>query len=137
LEDEMIDADSELRETVRIVSVSMADMVYGPAPRRTRYRLPTRAIFLAAFLGTSVGCATAPRPVEVETVGQLSASATHVVSQPVHATTDFAPAAAVADTGDDVPTGETSLDILHREAAQAGAVDVAAKTDGVTIGGAR
>lgn len=97
------------------------------------------ALVLAAVLAT-LGCATAPRPVavETETVGQLSASYHGITSAPVHASTDFAPAAAVAHTGDDAPTGKTSLDVLRAEvAAGAGDVAVTGKTDGVTPGTVR
>lgn len=124
--------------TTRIPRQSMSEMVYGTPPRR---RSPVKgAIAIGIFIGL-VGCASAPAPraVDVETVGTLTASDTHVAQAPVHATTDFAPAAAVADTGDDVPVqGKTSLDVLRSEvAAGGGDVAVAAKTDGVTMGGAQ
>lgn len=124
--------------TKRINIQTMAEMVY-PRPRRVRF--PARLVFVVALLSATVGCATS-RPAAVaepETVGNLSASYHSVAVAPVHASTDFAPAAAVADTGDDVPVqGKTSLDVLRAEVASgAGDVAVAAKADGVTVGGAR
>jgi hypothetical protein len=83
---------TDLLRTVKQPAISMRDLVYGkPVARSPRFRLPTRAIFLAAFLGTSIGCVTARPPVAdaPETVGALSASATHVYVQPVHADTDL------------------------------------------------
>jgi hypothetical protein len=73
----------DLLATKKLPVCTMRELVYGPAPRRPRYRLPTRAIFLAAFLGTSIGCATASRPVEVEAVGTLTASYHSVAVAPL------------------------------------------------------
>lgn len=91
---------------------------------------------LALFIGVLVGmmgCATAPRAPEVETVGNLTASTTHVATAPVHATTDlsvaYQPAGGDEDAAEPMKT-ETKPD-------EAALPDVAPKTDGVTTGAVR
>lgn len=124
--------DLDLTETTRIVNVPMATLVFGPAPRP---RFPARLVFVAAVFLASVGCATSGRPIQVEAVGELTASATHVSTAPLKH--DAPPEmGGVAGTDDDVQ-GDTSLDVLRREAEKAGAVDIAAKTDGVVVGEVR
>lgn len=131
---EYLPPESFTGRTVRVPRQSMSELVYGPAPRR---RSPVIGAIAIGILIGIVGCASAPRAVDVETVGTLTASETHVAQAPVHATTDFAPAAGVADTGDDIPQGASNVEVLHREAAASGVVEVAPKADGVTVGGAR
>lgn len=70
----------------------------------------------AAVIGAAIwgfaGCATAPKSIEVETVGQLNASQdnySNVYSKPVHATTDLAPSFGVVDTDEDVTTGPSAV----------------------------
>jgi hypothetical protein len=83
-----------------------------------------------AAMVIGIGCATTARPVEVETVGQLSASETHVAQAPVHATTDLTPGGFVAtesaedDAGMTVSSGPVETP------------DVAPKA-GLVMGGAR
>lgn len=77
-------------------------------------------LFAAAVIGALcglVGCATvAPKPPEVESVGTLTESATHVAQAPVHATSGMedgtwatpvkikpAPAIATAPAADETP----------------------------------
>lgn len=64
-----------------------------------------RRILVSALLGAlcgAVGCATvAPKPPEVESVGTLTESTTHVAQAPVHATTDLTPSYAPASADDD------------------------------------
>jgi len=137
----------DLTETRPIPVQSMAALVWGaPAPRRMR--LPTRVIFMAAVLGASMGCATARQASapDVEAVGALSASATHVYVAPVHATTDLTPGFQAIEGADDDAT-ETVTTVTRAPdasvAAGAGEADaselpeVAPKSDGVTLGGAR
>jgi len=88
-----------------------------------------------AVLGASTGCATAPRPVEVEVVGQLSASSTHVTVQALKhdAPPEFA---GVVDSGDDV--GEMVTTVVRAPDADADVTpEVAPKTDGVVTGEVR
>lgn len=124
--------EMDLTETTRIANLPMRDLVYGPAPRRVR--LPLRVIFVAAFLGATVGCATAPRPVTVEpeTVGTLSASYHGIASAPVHATTDFG-TPQVVDTDEDAP-GPV---VVSAPVEKVEAPEIAPKTDGVTTGAVR
>lgn len=70
----------DLTRTVRVPAITMHAMVYGAR---------ALAILALAFGLGSVGCATAPRPIEVEAVGQLDASPTHVTQAAVHADTDL------------------------------------------------
>lgn len=128
-----IDSEDELTgETRQIPFETMAALVY---PRPRRVRLPVKLIFVAAFLSTTIGCATASKPVavEVETVGQLSASYNSVATAPIHASTDLTPAFGAVDSGDD--TSSVATTVSTGEVVEAPAV--VAKTDGVTVGGAR
>jgi hypothetical protein len=84
--------EMDLGDTRRVPNQSMRAMVFGLA-----------ALALVATL-SGVGCATAPRSVEVETVGALSASTTHVYAAPVHATSDLAPVGFVVGGDDDAAT---------------------------------
>lgn len=123
---------SDLCVTKKLPAMTMAQLVYGvPAPRRPR--LPTRIIFVAALLGMTLGCATVRPVVEVETVGVLTASATHVTSQPVHATTDFGHAQ-IVETADDASEVATTV---ARAPEAAELPEVAPKTDGVKLGEVR
>jgi len=91
---------------------------------------------VVAVLSMTSGCATArPPAAPPETVGTLAPSYASIAVAPLKhdAPPDLG---GVAGTDDDAPA-TTSLDVLHQEAAQAGAVDVAPKTDGVTVGGGR
>lgn len=94
---------------------------------------------MAGLIIGLVGCqASHPAPAP-ESVGALAAGPS-VYSAPVHH--DEPPAlGGVAGTDDDEQStngqGDTSLDVLRREAEKAGAVEVAPKTDGVTTGEAR
>jgi hypothetical protein len=73
---------TDLLKTVKQPAISMKELVYG-APRPRRMRLPSRFIFIGILVGM-YGCATVPpRPTEAETVGALSASATHVYAAPL------------------------------------------------------
>lgn len=120
----------DLTRTVRVPAITMHAMVYGAR---------ALAVLALAFGLGVAGCATAPRPVEVESVGQLAASSSHVYSAAVHSTTDLTPAVGAVATDDDEPvtSASESLAILHREAAASGDVAVEAKADGVTTGGVR
>ncbi len=121
--------------TERIALETMRELVYGRPPRR---RLPTRLIFVAVVL-SMYGCATGSKPpaAEVETVGQLAPSYASIAVAPLKH--DAPPElGGVAGSDDDAPApADTSLDVLRREAAAGGAVDVAPKTDGVTPGTVR
>lgn len=77
-------SDEVTGATRRIDVQSMRDLIY-PRPAK-RIRLPLRLIFVAAVLSTSIGCATASKPVavEVESVGQLSASYASIATAPIH-----------------------------------------------------
>jgi len=78
------------------------------------------------FAFCSVGCAHGPAPMpQVESVGELS-SGPSVYSAPLK---HDAPSQLVdvADTGDDVPAGASSADILRDEAAKVGAVSATTK----------
>lgn len=126
----MFNNEADLTETARIANLPMRDLVYGPAPRRVR--LPLRLIFMAAFLGATIGCATAPKPVaEVETVGTLSASYHGIASAPIHASTDLTPSFGAVDTDEDAP--KTTEHVVG----DVEAPEIAPKTDGVTVGGVR
>jgi len=98
-------SDLEMTETIKIRTEPMAHLVWG-VPRPRRVRLPTRVIFMAAVLGASMGCATARQASapDVEAVGALSASATHVYVAPVHATTDLTPGFQAIEGADDDAT---------------------------------
>lgn len=130
---------SELTETRRINVQTMADLVYGPRPRRVR--LPMRIFFVAAFLGATMGCATVRRPTvaapEVETEGQLAAGPS-IWHAPTHASTDLAPAFQAVE-GDDSATANVTTVTRAPDAGEADAPlpDVAPKSDGVTTGEAR
>lgn len=91
----------EVTEATRRIPVqAMAALVY---PKGRRVRLPLRLIFVAAFLST-IGCATASKPVavEVETVGNLSASYHSIAVAPVKH--DAPPELdQVVDTDEDAP----------------------------------
>jgi hypothetical protein len=131
-----IEEPLDLTETHRIPAQSMQELVYGPAPRRSRFPLPRRLIFVAAIFGMNA-CATMSRPVAVdaETVGSLSASYHSVVVAPLKH--DAPPEmGGVAGSDDEMPT-TTALDVLRQEAAQMGAIDVATKTDGIKAGETR
>lgn len=130
----MFNNEADLTETTRIANLPIRDLVYGPAPRRVR--LPLRLIFVAAFLGTVVGCATASKPVTVEpeTVGTLSASYHGVTSAPVHASTDLTPSFGAVDSDADAPALTKSTDSVKSEVE---APEIAPKTDGVTTGTVR
>lgn len=141
---------SDLLETTRIPVQPMRELVYGcDEPRRLRRvvvasrpmavrkfrlklagladvrRLRGALIVLALVVGLgSIGCATAPRPVEVESVGQLSASSSHVYSAAVHATTDLAPSFGAVDTDEDVAVSTKTTDpVVGDVAADAPAVE--------------
>lgn len=74
---------------------------------------------LALALST-IACASAPRPMpEVETVGQLAASDSHVMTAAVHASTDLARGSFVA-SDDDAPVAAVAGEVVE-------APDVAAK----------
>jgi len=88
----------------------------------------TLILFLALAL-LPLACASAPRPPEVETVGQLAASETHVMSQPVHETTDLARGSFVASDADDAPVAAVVGEAVE-------APEVAAK-GGLVMGGVR
>ena len=95
--------DETTEATRRIPIQSMARLIYGP-PKRARVRLPHRWIFVAAFLGATVGCATTRPPVaaEVESVGQLAPSYASIATAPVHH--DAPPEMGqVIDTDEDAP----------------------------------
>ena len=129
------ESDETTGATRRIKIQSMRDLIY-PRPAK-RFPLPTRLIFVAALLASSLGCATGRPPAAdaPETVGQLSASYASIATAPIHH--DAPPElGGVAGTDDDAPT-TTSLDVLRAEAASAGAVDVAAKDQGLKAGEAR
>lgn len=91
----------DLLRTAKLPACTMADLVYGPRPRRVRF--PLRLIFVVAFCAT-IGCASQAKPVatEVESVGTLSASYASIATAPVHATTDFA-TPQVVDSDEDAP----------------------------------
>ncbi len=132
---------TDLLRTVKQPAISMRDLVYGkPVARSPRFRLPTRAIFLAAFLGTSIGCVTARPPVAdaPETVGALSASATHVYVAPMK---HDAPPELVGVIGSDDDSVTSTVTTVTRapDASADGAElpEVAPKTDGVTVGAPR
>jgi|SRR6185312_4008555 len=123
----------ELSDTRAIPRETMRALVFG-TPARRPVRFPSRLIFIAAVAMLSVGCATA-RPVEVEAVGQLSASATHVTVQALKhdAPPEFA---GVVDSGDDV--GEVVTTVVRAPDADADVTpEVAPKTDGVVTGSVR
>ena len=87
----------------------------------------------AATLGAAIwgfsGCATAPRPVDAETVGALSVSPTHVYAQPVHADTELTSSFGAVDTDEDAP-------VVAAAPAAVETPDIAPKA-GLTIGVAR
>jgi hypothetical protein len=112
--------------TVRVPRQSMKELVYGPPPRR---RSPIAgAIALGVLIGL-MGCASAPRAVDTETVGTLTASTTHVSTAAVHATTDFGHAELVTTDDDDAPAVAAPVVVELPE--------VATKTDGIVVGGGR
>lgn len=124
------DSDEVTGATRRIDIQSMRDLIY-PRPVK-RVRLPLRLIFVAAVLST-IGCATASKPVsvEAETVGQLSASYHSVAVAPVHAATDLTPAFGAVDSDEDAPV------TVVAPVEKVEAPEIAPKTDGVTTGSAR
>lgn len=132
----------EVTEATRRIPVqAMAAMVY---PKARRVRLPLRLIFVAAFLGATVGCVTGRPPAAdaPETVGALSASTSHVYTAPVHATTDFAPSFGAVggdDTATVTITTVTSADGGHDHGTDGGdeLPEIAPKADGVTTGAVR
>ena len=105
----------DMTETTPIPRQPMRELVFGMA--------------LAAVMASAAGCATAPRPVEVETVGALSASATHVYVQPVHADTVLTSSFGAVDTDEDAP-------VVAAAPAAVETPDVAPKA-GLTMGVAR
>lgn len=128
----------EVTEATRRIPVqAMAALVYPQAPRRVR--LPTRLIFVAAFLSATLGCATArPSAVDTESVGQLAAGPS-IWHAPTHASTDLAPAFQAVE-GDDsatlnVTTVTRSPDVGEADAAEL--PEVAPKDQGLKAGEAR
>jgi hypothetical protein len=98
----------DLLRTAKLPALTMAELVYGPRPAK-RYCLPTRVIFVAAVLGTTLGCrATIPPAPDTDTVGQLAAGPS-VYSAPVHATTDLTPQFGAVESGDDVSSEVTTV----------------------------
>lgn len=110
----------DLTQTTRLPRQSMADMVFG-----------ARAFaVLVLALGLAVGgCATAPRSVEVEAVGQL-AQGSSVWHAPTHASTDLSGGFQAVEGDDSATKTITTVSAVE-------APEVTAKTDGVTTGGAR
>ena len=88
-----------------------------------------RAALVIGVLAGIMGCATAPRAPEVETVGAISASSSHVYTAPVHATTDLTPGFQAIDT-DEEPKAEAV-------AAPVEAPEVVSKSDGISLGTVR
>jgi hypothetical protein len=123
------DFDREETETRRIDIVSMKELVFG-APRSRRVRFPVGLVFVVLALLAGLGCATAPRPIQVEAVGELTASYHSVASAPVHASTDLTPSFGAVDTDDDAPAKVT---------VGAGVVDApeVASKGGLVVGEAR
>jgi hypothetical protein len=124
--------EDEETETRRIDIQSMREMVYGkPAPRR--FHFPARLIFVVAVLSAAIGCATGAKPVavEVETVGQLSASYHSVAVAPVHAATDLTPSFGAVDTDEEAPAKVS----VRTEAVDA--PEVVQKSDGLKTGEVR
>jgi hypothetical protein len=125
--------------TTKLPVCSMAELVWPPAPRPRRFQLPTRLIFLAAFV-SMMGCATGHRLAtpEVETVGQLAAGPS-TWTAPVHPTTDLAPAFQAVE-GDD-SAGEVVTTVSRAADAGGDAVaelpEVAPKSDGIKTGEVR
>lgn len=111
-----------------------------PGPPKKSARVPVAAaVAFGVFVGM-MGCNAHVPPVApaVEAVGTLAAGPS-VYSAPVHATTDLTPQFGAVDTGDD-SVGDTVTTVTTAPA-DAGSdselPDVAPKTDGVTMGGAR
>lgn len=124
-----IDRDDEL--TVDLPAETMRDLVFG-APARKPARIRARLAMLLVALGLAAGgCATAPRPVEVESVGDLHASATHVYQAPVHPSTDLSIAYQPAGGDDDAAPA-----VSGGAGESVEAPEVAAK-GGLVVGGAR
>jgi hypothetical protein len=97
------EADRDDEPTRSISHRSMTEMVYGHRPRLPRFR---GVVALAvALLAGAAGCHATVAPVEVETVGQLSASYGSVRSAPVHATTDLSPGFQAVDTDEGPAVG--------------------------------
>ena len=123
---------TDLLQTKKLPAMTMRELVYGkPAPKRVR--LPKRLIFVAALFGMTAACVSAPRPVETETVGQLSAAAYgHIVSAPVHHDDPpgFLGVVGSADS-DDAPTKVRAV------VEPAEAPEVAAKGEGLKVGKVR
>lgn len=144
---------TDLLVTTRLPAVTMREMVFGcDEPRKlSRRAVPSRPAGVRKFrlkisglaevrrlrgaivclvLGLGVvGCATAPRPVEVESVGQL-AQGSSVWHAPTHADTDLSGGFQAVE-GDDSAT-KTIVTVSAVEAPE-----VTTKTDGVTTGVAR
>jgi hypothetical protein len=105
--------------------------------------LQPRAIALAALMLSGVACATTPKTVaaEPETVGQLAPSYASIATAPVHH--DEPPGlGSVVETGDDADDTGSITTTSAGSIATSGSTpvelpQVAPKTDGVTIGGAR
>jgi len=111
--------------TTRIQSQTMSELVYGPRVASPRRSPALGAIALGLLLGL-VGCASAPRAVDVESVGTLTASTTHVSTVAVHATTDFGHAELVTTTDDDAP-------VVAAPVAEE-LPEIASKSDGIVVG---
>jgi hypothetical protein len=90
--------------TTRIQAQTMSELVYGPRVIViSQRRSPSIGAIALGLLLAVAGCATQQPQVQAETVGNLSASTSHVYVQPVHADTDLTPAYQAIDTDDEAP----------------------------------
>jgi hypothetical protein len=126
--------------TRRIKIETMHEVVYGRPRPRQRPLVSSKVTFRAALVGAVaglLGCGhfIAPRAAAEapDTIGTLTPSETHVAQAPVHATTDFGHVEIVSTDDDDAAVPMAQPVAVERDAAP----EIAPKTDGVTMGGAR
>lgn len=86
----------------------------------------TMILILSLF---PLSCATAPRPVEIESVGQLAASESHVMQAPVHEGTNLSAGFQAISADDDAPVAAVAGEVVETPA-------IEAKT-ALVMGGAR